>query len=226
MSARRAPSRARVRLSPNPTRRAVPDDPTADDPTADALATGGFRAWHAALVPLTDTEWAAVDARLRPAHLRAGEAFVREGETRRRVGYVCRGVLRHAALRGGAEHVVGFVFEDDVAGDFGSFFDGTPATNAVVAIEATDLLVLSHDDWLAAGRVVPALLGIQTAVASRLFEGARARAVEMQQFTAEARYRRLLARSPHVLQRVPLYMVASYLGVTPEALSRIRRRLA
>lgn len=226
MSAHRAPGRTWLRLSPDLTRRAVPDDPTADDPTADALATGGFRAWHAAFVPLTDAEWAVVDARLRPVRLRAGEAFAREGETRRRVGYVCRGVLRHAALRGGTEHVVGFDFEGDVAGDFGGFFDGTPATNAVVAIEASDLLVLSHDDWLAAGRLVPALRGIQTAVAGRLFEGARSRAVEMQQFTAEQRYRRLLARSPRVLQRVPLYMVASYLGVTPEALSRIRRRLA
>ncbi len=187
--------------------------------------THGFRAWLTTIVPLTDDEWAAVEGRLRPVRLSAGEPFVTEGQVRRRVGYVHRGVLRHLVLRDGTEHVVGFDFEGDVAGDLGGFFDGAPATNTVSAVEGTDLLALSHDDWAGLAVQVPALRAVRGAIAGRLFEGARARAVEMQQYTAEERYRRLLGRSPHVFQRVPLYMVASYLGVTPEALSRIRRRV-
>ena len=72
---------------------------------------------------------------------------------------------------------------------------------------------------------LPALALARATIAEDLWAGARARAEEAHQLSAEARYRLLLDRSPHLLQRAPLYHIASYLGVTPEALSRIRRRI-
>ncbi|MGB3544868.1 Crp/Fnr family transcriptional regulator [Rubrivirga sp.] len=185
-----------------------------------------FRPWLAAVVPLSDDEWAAVAERLVPVRLEAGETLAIEGEVRRWVGFVREGALRYSVLRDGTDHVTAFDFEGDVAGDLSGFFDGAPASQTITAVEPSALDVLTHDAFAALVHQVPSLAAVRGAVAGMLFDGARARAAELQQFSAEDRYRRLLARSPRVVQRVPLYHVASYLGVTPEALSRIRRRVA
>ena len=178
-----------------------------------------------ALVSLTDDEWGAVEAVLVERHLPAGEAFVREGEVARRTAFVAEGIVRYYTLRDGREHVTGFDAEGEVAGDFGSFFEGTPAVATVEAVEPCLLLVVTFADYERLAERHPALAAVRSRLAERLWAGERARAAEAHQLSAEARYRRLLDRSPHLLQRVPLYHVASYLGVTPEALSRIRRRL-
>ena len=186
----------------------------------------GFRAWFEAVAPLGDDDWSAVEARLVPVRLSTGDPFLTEGQVRRWVGHVQSGALRYTVGRDGDEHVTAFDFEGEVAGDLAGFFEGSPASATVTAIEPTEIDALTYDAFAALEREVPALKSVRGAVTARLFEGARARATELQQFSAEDRYRRLLERSPHVVQRVPLYHVASYLGVTPEALSRIRRRVA
>lgn len=191
-----------------------------------ASSPDGFRSWFAPVASLSDAEWKATAERLMPVRLAPGETFLAEGETRRQVGFVREGALRYSVLRDGDEHVTAFDFEGDVAGDLDGFFDGAPAIQTITAVEATTLDVLTHDAFEALVRDIPSLASVRGVVSGNLFDGARARAAELQQFTPEERYRRLLARSPRVVQRVPLYHVASYLGVTPEALSRIRRRVA
>lgn len=186
----------------------------------------GFRAVLTDLVPsLTDDDWAAVERLVTPVHLAAGEPLVHEGQVCRRVAYIRQGAFVYFTLRDGQKNVTGFDFEGDVAGDLRSFFEAVPAAKTVAALEDSDVLTLSPEQFERLASSNPALKTIRSAMAERLFEGAEARAVEMQTYSAEERYRRLLRRSPHVLQRVPLYMIASYIGITPEALSRIRQRL-
>lgn len=186
----------------------------------------GFRAILTDLVPsLSDDEWAAVERLVTPVHLSAGEPLVHEGQVCRRVAYVHQGAFVYFKLRDGQKNVIGFDFEGEIAGDLRSFFEAVPAAKTVMALEDSAGLTLSREQFDMLAKHHPAIYTIRSTMAERLFEGAEARAMEMQTYSAEGRYRRLLRRSPHVLQRVPLYLIASYLGVTPEALSRIRKRL-
>lgn len=187
----------------------------------------GFRSTLNTLgLSLTDDEWATVVRRVSPRRLDAGEALVREGEVGREVAYVDQGAFVYSTLREGTKTVIGFDFEGDITGDVHSFFRAAPASKSVVALEDSDVLKLTHEDYNALAEHNDAFVQLRSTVMERLFDGAQARVNEMQAYSAEQRYRRLLQRSPHVLQRVPLYMVASYIGITPEALSRVRRRIA
>lgn len=186
----------------------------------------GFKAVLTGLIPsLSDDAWTAVERLVTPARLSAGEPLVEEGRVCRRVAYIHRGAFVYSTLRDGQKNVMGFDFEGDVAGDFRSFFEAVPAAKTVAALEDSDVLMLAQEQFETLAKRHPAFNTIRSVVAEHLFEGAEARAMEMQTYSAEERYRRLLQRSPHVLQRVPLYLVASYIGITPEALSRIRQRL-
>ncbi|PEN13043.1 hypothetical protein CRI94_10330 [Longibacter salinarum] len=187
----------------------------------------GFRAVLSDLLPsLTAADWTQVKRLVSPRKLSVGESLVREGHAGHRVAYIYRGAVVYYTLRDGERNVLGFDFEDSFAGDFRSFFDEVPATKTVTALENCEVLVLTraHFDELAEAN--RDFRSVRSRMAEELFRGAETRAVEMQSFSAEERYRRLLDRSPHLLQRVPLYLLASYIGVTPEALSRIRQRLS
>ncbi|PEN06295.1 hypothetical protein CRI93_10770 [Longimonas halophila] len=187
----------------------------------------GFRTVLTDLVPsLSEDEWAAVERGVTPARLSAGEPLVNEGQACRRVAYIRQGAFVYFTLRDGHKNVTGFDFEGDIAGDLQSFFEARPAAKNVVALEDSDVLMLTQQQFKTLVDGNPAFKHIRLAMAERLFEGAQSRAVEMQTYSAEERYRRLLQRSPHVIQRVPLYLIASYIGITPEALSRIRSRIA
>lgn len=186
----------------------------------------GFKTVLTNLVPsLTDDEWATIKRLASPTHLAAGEPLVNEGRVGCRIAYVHKGAFVYFTLHDGHKNVIAFDFEGDIAGDFHSFFEAAPAVKTVAALEDSDVLTLTYEQFEALAERNPEFKQIRATVASQLFEGVQARALEMQQYSAEERYRRLLRRSPHVIQRIPLYMVASYIGVTPEALSRIRRRL-
>ena len=177
------------------------------------------------MLPLGKAEWAEAEAAMHPIRLANGEVFVREGDVARRVGVIEEGIVRYHVLRDGREHVTGFDAEGEVAGDFASFFEGSAAVHTIEAVGPCVLRVLTREAFDDLARRFPALAGVRSAVAETLWVGERVRAAEAQQLTAEERYRRLLERSPHLVQRVPLYHIASYLGVTPEALSRIRARI-
>jgi CRP-like cAMP-binding protein len=161
-----------------------------------------------------------------PSQLTAGEALVREGEQGKQVAFINHGAVFYSTLRDGRRNVVGFDFEHSMAGDFRSFFENVPATKTVTALEDCEILTLTRAQFEALVEANPDISMLRSTIAEELFKGAEMRVVEMQSFSAEERYRRLLDRSPHLLQRVPLYLLASYIGVTPEALSRIRQRLS
>lgn len=170
-------------------------------------------------------ERAALEAALRPRSLAPGERFILEGDVARVGARIESGVLRYYTVRDGHEHVTGFDVEGAMVGDLASFFLGMPSGHTIEAVEPCRLSVLTYEAFEGLKSAIPALEAVRSMVAEQLWMGERTRAAEAQQLSAEERYRRLAERSPHLLQRVPLYHIASYLGVTPEALSRIRRRL-
>ena len=184
-----------------------------------------FRSLLERYVPLTDARWAQFAALLRPRHLQRGAHLVRAGESVRTLSFVIEGVLRryYAADRG--EVTTGFLAEHSFATDYPALCSDMPSESNVQALTSTALLgidiaglqSLAHAD--AEWRSFAPMAGL--ALARRREH----RQIELLTRSPEERYRDLVRQCPTLMDRVPHYHVASYLGITPESLSRLRRRL-
>ncbi|MBC7920990.1 MAG: Crp/Fnr family transcriptional regulator [Ferruginibacter sp.] len=177
-------------------------------------------------VSLEEAEWALIAAAFHPKEVSAKEFLLRKGQVCRHIAFVESGLLRYYYLVGGKEMVGNFFFENSFVGDFGSFITGQPAVQFIDTLEDCRLLLASHSDWQQLYGRIPALERFGRLLAEGLFVHAQQRTASFLLDSPQQRYLNLLKNRPKVLQRVPQYMIASYLGITPEALSRIRRRLA
>ncbi len=201
----------------------LPGSPTSPAVTPPDDALGLLRHSFERLVPLPDDVWA--DVR-RPWHLRSvsrGDVLTRAGDVERTFSLVVEGVQRGYFLTpDGDEVTVAFTYPPSYSGVPDSFFLQEPSAYTLEAL--TDGLVLSVDHAALSAmmsrhreldRWAQRLLA--TALSGR---GKRER--DMLSLAAEERYRRLVRESPHVLNLVSLRHIASYLGMSPETLSRVR----
>jgi CRP-like cAMP-binding protein len=162
-----------------------------------------------------------------PRRLEKGAFLQRAGERARYTAFVARGCLRSFVVDAkGKVHIVRFAPEDWWIGDTPSLLSGEPATLFIDAIEASEVLLVdppSHDRILerVPGYAAAYRVGLQRYAAAK-----QKRVVAALSATAEERYLDFVARYPTILRRVPQRMLASYLGIAPETLSRIRRRLS
>ncbi len=149
-------------------------------------------------------------------------------------GYVClyRNYVVGGAFRSffvdaeGKEHTVQIAVEDWFVSDFYSYITQTPATLFVEALEDSVILQMRYEDIEGLCTEIHSLSEYFRVTTERAFAFSRQRALSNLSMTAEERYLELLERYPNIVQRVPQKIVASYLGMTPEFLSKIRKKLA
>jgi|SRR4030095_13243386 CRP-like cAMP-binding protein len=159
--------------------------------------------------------------------LKNKEYFLREGEICKQIGYVHKGCLSYyRLLENGKKSVIQFAFEDWWAGDLKSFLDRKPAAAFWQAVEVSELICINRDDFETCMATSEAfrstfVMKTQTAYIKALERSARDKSE-----SAEEKYLRMLKEYPQIIQRVPHYDVAAYLGITAESLSRIRRKIA
>ena len=141
--------------------------------------------------------------------------------------YVVKGAFRSYIIDDeGKEHTVQIALEDWFVSDFYSYITQTPATLFVEALEDSTILQMTYDDIEGLCKEIHALSEYFRITTERAFAFSRKRALSNLSLTAEERYLELLNRYPKMIKRVPQKVIASYLGFTPEFLSKIRRDLA
>lgn len=190
-------------------------------PGPDALAL--LRRSFERFAPLPDAVWGEVKRPWRTRAVRRGDTLTREGETERTFSLVLEGVQRaffHGP--GGRDVTVAFAYPPEYSGVPDSFFLQTPSAYTLEAL--TDGLVLAVDhapfaDLLDRHRELERWAWRLLATAA---SGRAKREREMLTLSAEERYARLLREAPHLPQLVAQKHLASYLGMTPETLSRLR----
>ncbi len=153
-----------------------------------------------------------------------GGFFLQPGEVSRKVGFVVRGVFHNFRRRDGDEHTYYFAREQEFIGDYESFLPARPAVHAIQALEAAQLLTISHDNLQRLYREVREGEKFGRLVAEALFVDVLRQLTSFYEETPEERYARFVRTYPDLQQRVPQYYIASYVGVRPQSLSRIRAR--
>jgi len=178
-------------------------------------------------MPLTRTQFEAVQPFFLPKQLKKGELLLREGDVAKYGAFVARGCLRSYVIDNkGKEHVVQFAPENWWLADIHSIINKVPTLYFMDAIEPSDILLL---DASGQQKLIEMLPGFQASFQAGRQKHTTAkdhRIIASLTATAEERYQNFLHVYPSIAQRVPQHMLASYLGITPETLSRIRKKWA
>ncbi len=178
-------------------------------------------------VDLTEQEKAVFVSLLRFRRIRKRQYLVQQGAVALHETFVSKGCLRTFYIdEHGKEYVVQFAVEDWWTSDLKSFLTQTPADYYVEALEDSEVFQLEFAALEELYVRVPKFDKFFRILMQRAFIALQQRLVSTHSKSAEERYAEFVKRYPNIEQRVPQYMVASYLGFTPEFLSRIRQQQA
>lgn len=175
-------------------------------------------------VPLAEADWERIAPCWREHPFSKGASVCAVGQVEQRFYIVRSGVQRLSFPHDGQDVCVGFAYDGSWSGEYASFISRRPARFDVVAMTDSVLLGIGHADLQRLYAEVPAMERFGRLIVEELLLGRATREIEQMSLSAEERYDRLLARSPHLLQLVPQKDIASYLRMTPETFSRLRRR--
>ncbi|WP_282053419.1 Crp/Fnr family transcriptional regulator [Maribacter luteus] len=155
-----------------------------------------------------------------------GTILLKEGQVSRESYFVIQGCVRKYYLIEGDERTTAFYIEDESVASLQSYKNRTPANHYFECVEDCRLAILSYDKEQELFQRVPKYESLCRMSMEEDFGAQQEALAKFMTSSPEQRYNNLLESRPDLLQRVPQYHLASYLGVKPESLSRIRKRIS
>lgn len=155
-----------------------------------------------------------------------GSILLREGQVSRDSYFVIEGCVRKYYIIDGEERTTEFYVEDESVASLQSYKNKTPANHYFECVEDCRLAVLNNEKEQELFKCVPKYETLCRMSMEDDFGEQQEALAKFITSSPEARYKNLLETRPDLIQRVPQYHLASYLGVKPESLSRIRKRIS
>ena len=154
------------------------------------------------------------------------EFVFQPGEVVKETFFVTKGIFRHYFVTAeGKERIIYFSEEGNFAGELMSFLFEKPTDFYFQALEDAELLVLNRENWEIAFTTIPSFSLYQLKLHAQFIYDLKQEMGNAAKITPDEKYRSLLEKNPSLASRLPQYQIATYLGITPETLSRIRKRM-
>ncbi|RPG28417.1 MAG: Crp/Fnr family transcriptional regulator [Muricauda sp. TMED12] len=177
-------------------------------------------------LPFEEREKKLIRERISYRKVKRREHLLRTGEICRHYTFVVKGVLRMYGIDGnGKEHNILFASENEWLSDISSFHATQPGESNIQAIEPTEVIQIEQQDLYHLYINIPKLDRIFKVITEEKYVELQNRVFQSISSTAQERYLYFLSKYPSLGSRLPNTQIASYLGITPEFLSMIRKEL-
>lgn len=178
-------------------------------------------------IVLTKDEQEVIKKHLTPKKLRKKQYLLQEGDVCKYIAFVEKGALRaYSVDDGGGEHIIQFALEGWTISDLYSFLTGEPATYNIDALEDSEIVLISKSANEELLKIMPKYETFTRLQITGAYLAMQKRLTSTISLSVEERYSDFTSLYPNIVQRVPQHMIASYMGLQPETLSRIRKKMS
>lgn len=182
-----------------------------------------FRKYLENKITLTNEDYELIESVSLFKKLRKRQYLLQAGDVFRFHAFVCKGFLRNYHVdEKGQEHIMQFAPENYWTGDGESMDSGLPSKYNIDAIEESEILLLKKEDFEMIRKTIPAFNEFVNESLKKNAVVLRERIHVNISLSAEKKYSNFISKYPSLSNRVPLHMIASYLGLSAETLSRVR----
>jgi len=186
-----------------------------------------FKKYIQSKISISDEQFKLVASALISRKVKKETLLLRQGDVCSQVFFISKGLVRAYTLDSSEkEHIIQFGPEDSWVADRNSFYFNEPAMFFIDAIEDSEVVFLSREFYAKAEMMIPGFNSFSVMALHNFIRFMQRRINLLLSATAEQRYLDFIELYPNLTLRVPQWMIASYLGITPESLSRVRKELA
>ena len=176
-------------------------------------------------IEFADSEWLEFSEDFVEKKIDKGDFLITEGDYCNYVGFIDQGLLNYYYLVDGKKYIRGFFFDNDFISSYTSFLLNEKAKGYIQAVENTSITLIHKTKIYQLYEKTSKFQQLGRMLTEHLFILVSEKYEDLLLKSPEERYLNLIENKPNVIQSIPQYMIASWLGITPEALSRIRKRL-
>lgn len=178
------------------------------------------------IAELDEKEEELIKSSFKPLDLDKGNFFLKTGDINRHVGFLQKGLVRYFVYNDGEESTFEFTKEGEFVADYQSFNNKTASIQNIQAIEDCKMLIINYPDVQTIFNTTKNGNLIGRHIIEHRFDVMVNQLLAIYMQNHEERYKRFVEHYSDLTQRIPQYLIASYVGVKPPSLSRIRRRFA
>jgi len=186
-----------------------------------------IKAYLDQITTISPLDWDFFTSKLQRRVIPKKSVFLKVNDIENHISFIESGVVRLYIPKENPEKEItfGFSFKDQFISAYDSFLTQTPSAYQLQALTETTILSITYDDLQSVYKTTQIGNFIGRLTAERLFLIKSKREQNLLNLTAEERYKKLFKERPELLKVIPLKYISSYIGVTAQALSRIRKRL-
>ena len=157
--------------------------------------------------------------------LKKGDYFLQSSEVSNKLGFLCKGLVRYFVFKNNEESTFEFTKEGEFVADYHSFISNTLSLQNIQALEDCEFLIISYSDLQNLYQISNHANYIGRVMIEHRFIIMVNHLLVKEKYSAEERYNYFLVHYKELTHRIPQYLIASYIGVKPQSLSRIRKRI-